>query len=403
MIDVSPYISKPEYCTGCMSCVAICPVDAIFISENNYGFDEPIINESRCIGCRLCSLYCPAIIMNRTMSKNLKVIALKRKNTKKRKESQSGGAAALFAEQIINDGGSVYGVANTQDNIVSYVRVDKVENLSIIKKSKYVQAKISKDIFQNIYADVNRRISVLFCGTPCQVAGVIQYLLYKNCNLDNFYTLDFICHGVPSPKLFQDYLLLISENKEIIQDFNFRDKRFGWHDHVCSWKSNGHEYFSRDYVNLYYSHLELRESCYNCIYASVSRVSDITVGDAWGVENKYRWFDDNNGVSVIIVNSSKGLSLYSKINEAEIIDIALSDLNQPNFYAPTQKPGNYIDFWADYHTYGLKYCLSKYCTHHLHNDKYTISNILNNTIRNKLISIRCIILNFLQNLCGEIK
>lgn len=293
------------------------------------------------------------------MELSLNIYACKLKDRDLRLKSQSGGAFTALATYFLNNSGVVYGCGMSNQNNVIYKRVDKIENLEDLKGSKYVQAEMG-NIINNIKKDLDLNKLVLFSGTPCYVHAINLY--FKNhINKNKLFSVDIICHGVPSPKIYRDYLTYCENNKQRkIIKFIFRDKYFdGWHKHVEKIIfQNGEEVVSDDYTQLFYTNLTLRPSCGECHYSSMKRYSDFTIGDYWGVEKFYPELDDNTGVSLLFINKERAVPIFEDIkNELEIVKItSMEACQQRNLENPTIIPKIRNWFWKDYKKWGLSYC-----------------------------------------------
>ena len=348
-------------CCGCTTCRELCPKNAIEILPNNKGFLYPTVNQD-CVNCGICEKFCP-LMTEKVNDYDQHYYAAKRKNDELRKLSQSGGAFSVFAEDVLKQSGVVYGVSLNKDLMAVYSRVDNISQLQKLRGSKYVQASVG-NIFSSVKQDLINEKLVLFSGTPCHVHGLILFLRAGKVDTKNLITVDIICHGVVSPLVFRDYKENTEKRyKKRVRDFNFRDKQFGWHGCHTNAKIGMFNYISDDYVNIFYSDLALRDCCFECRYTNLQRVGDITVGDCWGIENNKKEFDDNKGVSLIIINSKKGEDLFLT-NKSEFISFSvdIKDYLQPNLAAPTPKPKDLSDFWEDYSTFGFEYAAFKYCS-----------------------------------------
>ncbi len=350
-------------CCGCTACLSICNKQAIYMVENEKGFVEPIVDKTKCIDCGLCDRVCPLHLIPKSDKEHL-FFAAKRIDPIKRAASQSGGAFATLAEYVLQLGGVVYGVSQNINFEAVYSRIARISEIKQLLGSKYIQARM-ENCYVKCGEDLTNGKYVLFSGTPCHVHGLILYLNMKRIDTTQLITVDIICHGVPSPRIFREYIkLLETRHKKKISSFNHRDKHFGWHGHV-SIISVGHRKFqNNDFVKSFYSHYILRDCCYSCQYTSLNRVGDITIGDCWGIEKSHSEFDDNLGISLVIINSTKGKSLWEKTaHEFDLLSMKQDEIMQHNLQFPTVAPDNILQFWSDYKTYGCEYVLYRYCNY----------------------------------------
>lgn len=349
-------------CCGCTACLQVCPRNAISMQENEKGFLSPTINKTKCVDCGLCENVCrfEKRIRDRLPEGNPQIYGLKKRQGRLR--SQSGGAFAAFAETVLYSGGIVYGVTAEKKEIY-YVRIESIEGLPSLKGSKYVQASM-KNVLMEVRQDLEDNKRVLFSGTPCHIDGLYAFLEEKKISVKKLLTCDLICHGTPSPRVFRDYYDYLTRRFSMVEHFNFR-KKFGgeWHSHIESFKEKGKYLItSTNYVDIFYSHLELRESCYNCPYSSTNRISDITIGDFWGIEKVNLSYDDGDGVSLVFANSQKGKNFIPEIvSKAKIRKYRLEDCIQPNLLHPTEKPEMYEKFWKSYFEKGFEHTVKHYC------------------------------------------
>lgn len=351
-------------CCGCTACLHSCPKGAIRMEENEKGFLMPVIDVERCIECGICESVCRFEQRAEYYeAERISVVYGVKKKTG-RLFSQSGGAFALFAEFVLQQAGIVYGVVMERSNVF-YQRVVRIEDLQKTKGSKYVQASAG-DVFFKIKKDLVEGRSVLFCGTPCYVDGLLAFLKQGHVNIQKLISCDLVCHGVPSPKLFRDYYEYLEGRFGELLFYDFRRKvKGGWHNHIEGiLTKDGNFLTSGNYPKLFYSHLELRESCYNCPYASVNRISDLTIGDFWGIEKADPVYDDLDGVSLVLVNSEKGKRFAEKAfaKEAIVREYAMEDCLQPNMQYPTEKPHDYGEFWNCYYKKGFKQTVKQFCS-----------------------------------------
>lgn len=310
-------IVAKELCVGCTSCANICPKKAISMEEDSKGFKYPIINQEECIDCGMCKKVCPILNYKREVEFEGVVYAAYNKNENIRSHSSSGGIANLLAEYIIEQDGIVIGASFDRDfNVIHSIAKNK-DDIKKFMGSKYVQSNLD-DVFKQIKTYLDDDKYVLFTGTPCQVEGLKSFLI-KDYN--KLYTQDSICHGVPSPKVWIKYLqyrkLKDVNNKEEITDINFRNKDKGWskYDFEIKYETTNFKInHSQDlYFKAFLKNTDLRESCYNCLFKKKHRISDITLADYWGITNIHQGFEDDKGVSAVIINTNKGKELFEKI------------------------------------------------------------------------------------------
>lgn len=311
------YVTSKTRCTGCMACVNSCPHGAIKLVENVEGFIYPEIDDEKCTRCNLCKKICPVNKVYHVKYEKPAFYAAINKNDDDRQKSSSGGIVALLAKQILNNNGVVYGAA-LEGTILNHIRVDNTNDLYKIMGSKYLQSNINL-ILREVKEDLDQGTKVLFTGTPCQIEGLKAYL---NKEYENLICLSIICHGVPSPKVFQKYIAEKERKEENkIEKVEFRNKNVGWHKFSMSYTykdgENKTEVFEKDkYMQGFLDNYTLRDSCYNCqMRFEKKNQSDFIIGDYWGIENVFPEMDDDKGISAIVINSEKGEKIFQKINQ----------------------------------------------------------------------------------------
>lgn len=351
-------------CCACTACKNICPKQAIEMFSDEKGFLYPKIDEDRCIKCGLCEKVCFYNTGYKILDDHLNKIetyAIKHKDLNIRMASQSGGAFTILSDEILKHQGVVYGVECGQNFKVCYKRAETKTQRDKFRGSKYVQSEVG-DIFNQVKNDLENGKKVLFSGTPCHIAGLVKFI--ENKNIQNLFLVDIICHGVPSPKVFNDYLKFLENRYEgNIESFNFRNKIFGWKSCIESFKVNKKVYNKNIYANLFNSCLAFRESCYNCKFTNLNRPSDITIADCWGIEKNKPDMNDNKGVSLVIVNTEKGKLLQGKVlSKLEYCIININDYLQPRLKEPNKRSEKVDIFWDDYLNNGFNYIVKKYGT-----------------------------------------
>lgn len=344
----TPILCHDDTCTGCSACANICPVNAIELKPNDEGFYRPNIDASQCIGCLLCEKHCPICnpLLNKTAQKEPRTFAAWHKSPEVRRVSSSGGAFSALAKTILDDDGCVVGAAYDENMQVRHIMIESEHELSRLRLSKYVQSFIG-DIFKTLKKQLEQGRKVLFVGTPCQAAGLKSFL---NRSYDNLIVCDFICHGVPSAMVFFQWVKWLEKiySKKIIS-VNFRDKRKGWYDPIRVLTfSDGHKAVANvkedSYVVGYYGNCDLQYCCYDCQFLKFPHVSDLTLGDYWGIgktihfENKS---EIENGISLIIANNDHGLSFVLQCHDIFLVERDVDDAlirNQAGVHSSLKNP-----------------------------------------------------------------
>lgn len=342
---------NPKKCTGCFACAQKCPRNCIHIVKDVEGFYVPQIEMSECIGCEVCEKTCPQ--MNPVLlHKNIGAYAARMKNDEVLKLSTSGGIFAAAAIHILNEGGVVFGVEMTAEGVIRHTYIDSVEQLPILQGSKYVQSIIGDSYVKAKEFLVAGR-SVLFSGTPCQIAGLRNYLQKT---YDNLYTMDVICHGVPSQEIFSAYRAWLGQKLgSEIKHWYFRNKeKDGWAQ-IDKLVLKDHSVYRRENLDPYtYSYLKsynLRESCYECQFCSPERCADITVGDYWGLRNYHPDFYSELGVCLLLVNTEQGRDLLEKIKTSIALlpsDYEYMKKHNSGLVSKPQRPVQREKFYEDF-------------------------------------------------------
>ena len=306
---------KVEYkkdCCGCSACYVICPQNCISMTRDSDGFLYPEIDKGDCIDCGQCEAVCPIINTSHAQGKS-DAWAVYAKQEQLVNESSSGGVFSVLAEAVINNGGQVFGAAFDEKWQLKTCKAETVEELAPLRKAKYVQCE-TNNAFNEIETLLRAGVKVLYCSTPCQIAGLLSFL---DKEYDNLYTMDFICHGVVSPDVWQQY---IASYKTTVECVNFRDKRKGWESNsVCLTLMDGKEIVESNadnaYMQAFLSGLSMRPSCFSCRFKGLHRTCDITVGDLWGA--KYQCPDGYNefGTSLVLTHGKKGQQLIDKCKD----------------------------------------------------------------------------------------
>lgn len=338
-------IQEKTRCCGCGACVQACPRNCISLKDDQEGFLYPFVNQDECIKCKVCTKVCP---MQNTWSpqKPLKLFVAVNSNDNIRLASSSGGVFSLFADLFLKENGVVYGAAFDSNWEVHHIRIESPEYLHLLRGSKYIQSKI-ENTYKDVECDLKKGRQVLFSGTPCQIAGLQSFLRKK---YDSLATLDFICHGVPSPGVWRKYL---KENlkKFDIKSISFRDKFYGWKLFSICFEMKNKIFREKALRNAFMrlfilDNLTIRPSCYNCFFKNGKSNSDITIADFWSVKKIKPEFDDNRGASAVLCNTSKGMDLFKKITcMYEQVDFDKIRVFNNSYSQSVTEPANRDAFW----------------------------------------------------------
>lgn len=313
--------SDKSKCCGCGACMNVCPKEAISMKEDDYGFVYPDIDSDKCVKCGQCNRVC-AFQNDSNLSVPQKVYAAVNLNEALAKQSSSGGIFPAVAEAILKSGGIVYGAAYefTEEGIyIKHIGIDNINALNKLQGSKYAQSSLG-NVFSSVKENLLSQRKVLFTGTPCQVDALKRYLGKTH---ENLFTIDIVCHGVPSQKMLRDYMAL--QTKRTVDSFTFRDKTKPWNVYRIKFQignkeknihcrlSSFYEYFLQAKIH--------RENCYVCKYAGQGRAGDLTLGDYWGIEREHKeLFAEEKwkarfyrGISCVLVNTEKGYELLQEV------------------------------------------------------------------------------------------
>lgn len=347
-------------CCGCTACMSVCPKNAITMQADSEGFSYPQIDSNLCVDCGACKRVC-AFQNGYEKNHSKSAYAVKHKDTPTRMQSRSGGVFVALSDYILNKGGSVYGAAFADDLSVCHIRATDAQGRDRMKGSKYVQSDVG-DCFAKVKADLADGKYVMFSGTACQVAGLKRFL--KNCDTSKLYTCDLVCHGVPSPLIWGEYLLHCEKKfGGKVTKADFRDKSIGWNTHKESVVINDTKHILREYTYLFYEDEIERPSCYHCRYSNLDRPADFTLADFWGIDKVVKDFNDNKGVSLLLVNNDRAEKLFASVKDD--IDFAECDIEKsirsnPNLSRPSPLPESRQKFWDYYYKKGFEKTLKKY-------------------------------------------
>ena len=347
-------IVEKQTCCGCSACEQACTKQCITMQEDEKGFLYPKVDEGLCINCRLCEKVCPMLNRKEKVVPQ-QVCAAINPNEEIRRKSSSGGVFTMLAESVIKEGGVVFGATwNEQWEVVhSYTEI--MDGLSAFRGAKYSQSIIGDTYRQaQEYLKAGRR--VLFSGTGCQIAGLKLFLRNE---YDNLLTVEIACHGVPSPKVWKEYVKKVSDGKPL-GNIVFRDKRNGWNGYGLSFiGADGNELkyekaSNNEFMQCFLNNLCLRPSCINCPAKAGKSGSDILIGDFWGVEGMHPDMYDNKGCSLVIIYTYEGSAVFEKLdlNMKEVTNEEACRYNPCIVHTTTESRYASI-FWHKFNKHGI--------------------------------------------------
>ena len=343
-------ICNKAQCMACTACMNICPKNAITMKPDACGFMFPVIDQQACVDCGLCVKVCPVNHQPQLESPK-ECFAVTLNSEEELLSCSSGGAATALSKYVILQGGSVYGCSGEDPRNVHHIRITALQDIDRLKGSKYVQSGLG-DIFCQVKEDLSKCPIVLFVGTPCQVAGLRNFL---HRDYPNLLTADLVCHGVPSQEMLNDNLRRYCADTERAK-IAFRRKNtllksprieFGWEmqtpkNRIPTFKPYNKDFYMFGFLRC----LIFRESCYSCKYAQNKRIGDLTLCDFWGLKPN-SGFDIGKGVSAVLVNTKGGAEAWNKIKDQVVwsqreISEATRWNDQLNY--PSPKPSGYKRF-----------------------------------------------------------
>ena len=347
--DQPPRLADRGRCTGCTACAAGCPKDAITMVRDSEGFSYPAVDLNACIHCGRCTAICP-ILRQREPMPLPAAFAAWNADDQIRRHSTSGGAFTALAEYILEGGGVVYGAALDGKQHLRHVACFRKEDLWRLRGAKYVQSDLGQT-FREIREALKKR-PVLFSGTPCQVDGLYRFLGGKP---ENLTTCDLVCHGVPSPGVWEDMVRSMERRKgKAIQSVRFRDKVTGWKDsHLTLIYGDGTvdsaPLFATEYGRAFGRALFLRPCCHRCAYTNLNRPGDFTLGDFWGLGPDELPEQQTRGISLLLVNSPHGSYLFDQLPlRRQAFPIERAVAGNPRLAFPLAPPPDRAAFFAAY-------------------------------------------------------
>lgn len=361
MID----IRDKHDCCGCTACSSVCPQKAIAMKPDALGFMYPEVDKTKCTNCGLCDKVCA---FNDDYDKSLNLsqpiaYAARHKDMTEMMKSRSGGAFAVMSDYIIENGGVVYGAGYSGHFVVTHKKATTKAERDEFRGSKYVQSDLS-GICQQIKEDLKNGLTVLFSGTPCQAAGLSSFIGKRL--RGKLYLVDILCHGVPGPYVWRDYLTYV-ENKygQTINYVDFRDKqRFGWRDHkeTIGFVGENQKISSDVYSYIFNKCISYRLSCGICHFTNLTRPSDITIADYWGYERTNATFaNDDKGCSLVLCNTEKGKELFDFVKDKiNFIPAKIENVTQHNLQKPAVLHKDRLKFEECYEKEGFEKTMNKF-------------------------------------------
>lgn len=356
---------KREACCGCAACASACPKQCIRMTPDTEGFSYPVVDKDRCVSCQLCLNVCPVRQEKREAERSEAYLSYHTSESI-RAQSSSGGVFYAAAMESLKKEGVVYGAACSNAWGVMHERVTEEAGLERIMRSKYVQSEMG-GVYTPLIRDLKEGRTVLFSGTPCQVAAV---RIWAECNrcMDNLCCVDFVCHGVPSPGIWQSYLDFVRQGRKV-KAVSFRDKsQTGWHDYFLSISRQSGEpvresHEQNVYMRTFLSDQNLRPSCYLCPFKGGNSYADLTLADAWKVEKVCPEWADDKGTSLAVVRSQKGRELLNAIRpeiHLKETDYDLWTRLNPSLVSGAKCPAERAEFFGDYQTMSSQAFWQKY-------------------------------------------
>lgn len=346
-----------EFCCGCRACEQICPTNCIDMKVDEEGFLYPIIDKDKCIKCEMCEKVCPIRdggYSNINAFKSPEVCAAYHKDDEVLYKSTSGGAFTAIAQAFCVENYVIFGAGFDEYQVVRHFYITDKKDLDMFRGSKYVQSDIGYS-FNKVKSFLKEGKNVLFTGNPCQVAGLKSFLKK---DYENLLCVDFVCHGVPSPKVFEQYKNYLEQKyKSKVTSINFRDKnKKNWKlPYMTIYFENGTKvndvHSDNIFILGFYNSYYIRPVCHNCPFTKTPRVSDITIADFWGIEEISPQFANDKGTSLILINTNKGREVFK--NMKQYLTYESADLKQairfnPQLCRPSQNNQMRKSFMRDF-------------------------------------------------------
>jgi len=359
-----------QNCSSCAACANVCARSAISMQLDAEGFYRPVVDAEKCVECGACERACPwnkPVENPNVADVSPKTVAAYAKDESVRLQSSSGGIFTVLAERVLDDGGVVVGVAQTAPTRFGHIVVDNKADLAKLRGSKYVQADVGL-VYREVRNLLKAGRKVLFSGTPCQVAGL--YAVLGNAAFADLFTVDIVCHGTPSVKVFEKYVREMEKtDNSVLDGVNFRDKSEGWSGYALlhrfrSGKSVSVHHGRSKYLRLFLSRICQNTSCDDCHYRKLPRIADITLGDYWGISRYHPEMNDNKGTSVVLLNTEHGKALFESVADkvaqcGSKVEFAIA--GNPCIVRSSKPHPKRAEFFANLDKYTLDQLIKMYC------------------------------------------
>ncbi len=340
-----------EKCFGCTLCIHICDQGALQMQEDAEGFLYPAVNKNLCTACGQCYVHCPSMQEEKPLHTPMAYYACQHKEQQLLEKSSSGGVFPAIAKAILNEGGYVCAAGweySAQGPAVSHRIIHELHDIALLQGSKYVQSRLANS-FAEIIQLLHKK-TVLFCGTPCQVAG-LQQLTHAHPHVSRLYCLEVICYGVASPKCFTKY----AQSLGFVTEFSFRERVHEKGNRFVSYTCNDNKtiipHAHSPFMLSFFKNLILRPVCHHCPYTHVERGADISMGDLHNTQNPAADFNLSQGASSIFINTEKGRLLWQSVQDNFCaISMTAQDSKQARTLSPTEKSPQRQDFMAEMDT-----------------------------------------------------
>lgn len=356
-------IERKENCFGCGACAEACPKECIRMEPDEEGFLYPKADKKICIDCGKCERVCA--YNKRTGNEVRAVYAAMNEEKKIRSSSSSGGVFYRICKNIIEKGGAAFGCAWDEEMKARHICVEKEGDINKLQGSKYVQSN-TLDSYRQVKEKLGTGRSVLFSGTPCQVAGLKNYL---GKDYPRLFTVDVLCHGTPSPKILEEYKKGLEKKYGFkITGINLRDKKKSWKRLFTEIRfENGKRFYTfcgyDAYMSMFLNNMSQRPSCFACKFTTADRQGDITLGDFWGIGKYISKLDDDKGTSMVLVNTEKGEAIWNEIKDGfcfEKTDFSTAESGNRVLSEPPKKNKNRDAFYETFIAEGYEAAVEKW-------------------------------------------